>query len=150
MLRQPFLFWSGFLHTFHEEIDDAGSVNMVIRKGGRMKAFILNLNLTNAACIGKHITVCPGHYDEMDTDSSYDVYGPDGHVLYMLGEVVEIRGYDSKKQTVTLWNDQNEYGEELFTIPYVQYVRDFGIYQLPSELLRKYGGIECKNRKCRY
>lgn len=52
----------------------------------------------------------------------------------MQGETLELRGYDEKKQTVTLWNENNDRGTEEFTISYSQFKRDFGLWQLPHEM----------------
>ena len=91
----------------------------------------LNLNLSNKACIGKHFAVCSDIFD------SY--IGSDGKVQYMPGESLEIRGYDDENHTVRLWNDCTETGSEEFEISFQQYKRDFGIWQIPYELLKKVG-----------
>ena len=86
---------------------------------------LLNLNLSNRLCIRKHFTAVP---------DCFDVYDKAGNLQYMQGETLELRGYDEKKQTVTLWNENNDRGTEEFTISYSQFKRDFGLWQLPHEM----------------
>lgn len=114
-------------------------VNHLLKNGGHMeiregRTMLLNLNLSNRSCIRKHFTALP------DLCSDYcDVYDVTGKIQYMQGETLELMGYDEKKQTVTLWNENNDRGKEEITIPYSQFKRDFGLWQLPHEILKNNG-----------
>ena len=97
--------------------------------------------LSNEECIGKGTCAQPDvdqpwveYQDGNDGEPNYyrDVW-VDGHVAYMFGEHCEIRGYNEIERTVTLYGEQGEEHSEdngydgVFTIPYEQYVADFGI-----------------------
>ena len=48
-----------------------------------------NSKIPNVDCIGRSFVVCPENYNEEENDGYYDIYDSDGHILYMLGEIVE-------------------------------------------------------------
>ena len=73
-------------------------------------------------------------YQEGNEGEEYyyrDVY-VDGHCAYMDGESCTILSYDTKNNTVTLYNENAEghavdEWDGVFTIPYEQYLADFGL-----------------------
>ncbi len=94
--------------------------------------------LTNKECVGK------GASARIDTGRSWVTYsdGNDGekdfyrdvfvgnYYAYMQDEFCEIRDYDENKLTVTMYCQDGEANSEgwdgVFTIPYEQYLADFG------------------------
>jgi hypothetical protein len=117
------------------------------------KPFIkLHNTLSNEDCIGKQISAQidtnRDWVDYEDSDKEKDHYrsvAVGGRCVYMDGETCEIRDYDEVAETVTLYSDEasgidDDY-PDTFTIPYEQYVADFGIdwhdlsaYSVPSNL----------------
>ena len=105
----------------------------------RLGSVELHNTLSNEECIGKgtcaQIDVGqPWVHYEYGNDGEKDYYRDvfvDGHCAYMDGEYCKIRGYDLKKRTVTLYSENGESNAEnwdgIFTIPYEQYVADFGM-----------------------
>lgn len=101
---------------------------------------IMNLHnkLTNEECIGQKVCASIGknlHWvkysdgNNGEKDFYRDVF-VDGHCAYMDGEVCEIRGYDEKAETITMYNESGEANADdydgIFTIPYKIYLHDFG------------------------
>ena len=101
----------------------------------------LHETLPNSECIGKVVRaqieigqpwVDYQEGNEGEVDYYRDVY-VDGHCAYMDGESCTIQSYDTKNNTLTLYNENAEghtvdEWDGVFTIPYEQYVADFGIY----------------------
>ena len=85
---------------------------------------ILHTRLTNRECIGLEITFSPNDYRErMDEDGYLDVADNNGRIIYMIGEVVAIIGYDENNNMVRM---RNENVDRNFEIDYDQYIKDFG------------------------
>ena len=85
-----------------------------------------NSKIPNVDCIGRSFVVCPENYNEEENDGYYDIYDSDGHILYMLGEIVEVTGVDEKRQVFAMCNQANDEEYENFEISFEQFRRDFG------------------------
>ena len=85
---------------------------------------ILHTGLTNKECVGLEIVFHPDNYKKrMDEDGYLDVADNNGRIIYMMGEMVTIIGYDENKNTVKM---RNENVDRDFEIDYEQYIKDFG------------------------
>ena len=101
----------------------------------------LHETLPNSECIGKVVCAQPdigqpwvSYEDSSKGEKDYyrDVY-VDGFCAYVFGESCTILGYDENRNTITLSNEgaRGDPGDDwgrVFTIPYEQYIADFGIY----------------------
>ena len=101
----------------------------------------LHNELNNQECIGKEMCACIGENDPWVTysDGNYgeknyykDVF-VNGYCVYMDGEVCKIIGYDELAREVTMYCEYSDAHSTddsyngVYTIPYSQYVADFGL-----------------------
>ena len=63
-----------------------------------------------------------------EPDCYRDFY-QDGIIRYMQGESVMVVKIDEELKEVTLQNENNDYGNELFTIPKAQFEADFQVLE---------------------
>lgn len=100
----------------------------------------LNCFIDNKQCIDVIVTANPSPdnlWVRVEHNSNFpecpycDVFDENGAIIYMAGESCIIKSYDESKRTVTLCNEESEHNP-VFTIPYSQYVADFGLQWHPD------------------